>query len=587
MKKNLSHHFSRMFHKMTEKCSCYWLMSLALLSLCQAASAQTILPSDASPTCAVPAATFNSWFTSGAVTLNGAVQPADSVAFSTNSDCDFLEWGENMFLWLTSPAPAIYGGSGGLVLNTPLFFDVSTPDSMGNRTFIPITSGGIRHFMVRKAQVGPRGLPVRMNREGRMIEIEPPPARPIILDRAGNQVEVASTRFGFFGKPIFRDASGKVIKPLLGPRGKPFFINNQGNRVEMFRIIRGVGDMLTFLDAADNPIQFGEGETMGNDVLMDQHGSLVYFAIQVNDVYPYFLTGVAGGTIQATQFPSSQQDMNNITSFAQAHAVTLSDPDTMTMEIKSAWVETNGLDVSKYITMAATIPTYHTNSTTSNSTTWTTNGMKQTELALVGIHVVGTVLGHPEMVWATFEHMDNSPQAAYSYFNTSGSTTTVPQDTGSSFTWLFCSSGSSGPYNNANMTAAANDTISPVQGFTISPSDTLRITAWGVPINNNTGTFVPTELISINNSVRGMLMPGDVRANYILTGVTWTGGVPPSIPNGLYGSSEMANTTLETYQQPSNCFDCHNGTPMLGTMSTGQGIGLSHIFGTLSPLSLP
>jgi hypothetical protein len=112
---------------------------------------------------------------------------------------------------------------------------------MGNRTFIPITSGGIRHFMVRKAQVGPRGLPVRMNREGRMIEIEPPPARPIILDRAGNQVEVASTRFGFFGKPIFRDASGKVIKPLLGPRGKPFFINNQGNRVEMFRIIRGSG----------------------------------------------------------------------------------------------------------------------------------------------------------------------------------------------------------------------------------------------------------------------------------------------------------------------------------------------------------
>jgi hypothetical protein len=111
-----------------------------------------------------------------------------------------------------------------------------------------------------------------------------------------------------------------------GQEENPFFINNQGNRVEMFRIIRGVGDMLTFLDAADNPIQFGEGETMGNDVLMDQHGSLVYFAIQVNDVYPYFLTGVAGGTIQATQFPSSQQDMNNITSFAQAHAVTLSDP---------------------------------------------------------------------------------------------------------------------------------------------------------------------------------------------------------------------------------------------------------------------
>jgi len=553
-----------------------------MLSQCQVTNAQTVLPSDAAPSCTVPSTNFASWFTSGTVTLNGAVQPADSLAFVTTNDCNFFVWGENMFLWLTSPAPVTYGGGGGLVMNTPIFYDVSTPDQNGNRTFIPISSRGIRNFMVRKAQVGPRGLPVMMNREGRMIEVKPAPPKPAILDRAGNPVTVASTRFSFFGTPHFLDEAGKEIKPLLGPNGRPVFLNGQGRRVEMRRVVRGQFGGVIFFDGAGNPIEFGEGEAQGNDVLMDQHGSLVYYAIQVNDVYAYFLTGQVGGQIMTSAFPSNQLNMTSISNFAQAHGTTFStnEINTMTMEIKSAWVETNGLDVSQYITMNATIPVYNKSSTTN----WTTNGSKLTTLALVGIHVVGTLLGHPEMVWATFEHMDNSPQTAYSYFTTGNTTKTNAADTGPSTTqnWLFCATGSSGPYNKPHMTAAANDTIAAIPPFNISPSDTERLDAWG----SLPGSFTPTELISINNSVRGQLIPGDVRANYILTGATWTGGAPP-IGSIIYGSTTMANTTLETYQQPSNCFGCHDGLPMLGTMSSGQGTGLSHIYGALKPLTLP
>ena len=39
-------------------------------------------------------------------------------------------------------------------------------------------------------------------------------------------------------------------------------------------------------------------------------------------------------------------------------------------------------------------------------------------MAMVGLHVVGSVKGHPEMVWATFEHIDNAPQNNYVYIAT-------------------------------------------------------------------------------------------------------------------------------------------------------------------------
>jgi hypothetical protein len=87
------------------------------------ASAQTV-PPDPSPTCTVPAATFATWFQSGSVALNGVVNPANSVAFINLPNCPFYQWAEQMFLWVTSPAPSFYGG-GDHIFNSPTFFDVS------------------------------------------------------------------------------------------------------------------------------------------------------------------------------------------------------------------------------------------------------------------------------------------------------------------------------------------------------------------------------------------------------------------------------------------------------------------------------
>src|SRR5438552_1322211 len=101
-----------------------------------AAEGQTVLPNDAKSTCTVPGSEFNSWFTSGAATANGEVKPADSVNFPDIPNCSFYKWSEQMFLWLTSPAPARYGGGGGRIFESPTSFDVSGPDQNGVRTYI-------------------------------------------------------------------------------------------------------------------------------------------------------------------------------------------------------------------------------------------------------------------------------------------------------------------------------------------------------------------------------------------------------------------------------------------------------------------
>jgi len=303
----------------------------------------------------------------------------------------------------------------------------------------------------------------------------------------------------------------------------------------------------------------------------------------VNNVYAYMRTGAVDGGITPapTQFPTTQADLNKITSFAAAHGKTFPDPDALAIELKSSWVEAAGLaNINSYITMDATVPTFDK----SNPAQWVPNGQKTVKLAMVGMHVVGSTAGHPEMIWATFEHIGNTPNGTYTYTNTSNAKVTVQQATAG--TWLFSASNSAGPFNASHM--LYNDpNIDAIAPFKVSPSDTIRWKAWGAafgvspnPIDGS-DTASNTEIIAINNSVRGQLVGGDVRSSYIMTGSTWTiGGAAPNATNQV-GTSRLANSTMETYQQGTsnsaggtNCFSCHG---------TNQ-VGVSHIYNALNPL---
>ena len=94
-----------------------------------------------------------------------------------------------------------------------------------------------------------------------------------------------------------------------------------------------------------------------------------------------------------------------------------------------------------------------------------------------------------------------------------------------------------------------------------------------------------SEIISVNNTVRNVLDPADVRRKYIMTGSTWmiAGTFPFNSFNPTeVGTSKLNNTTMETFTQgadnhaanTSNCFSCHGGHTTT----------VSHVFGDLKPL---
>src|SRR6266567_3531374 len=295
------------------------LAALALLSSSQLAHAQ-LIPTDAQSTCTVTPAAFNAFFQGGTATLNGVVNPADSVGFSNVPNCSFYQWSWQMFLWLTSPAPVTYGGGGGRIFDSPVFFDVSPPDQNGQRTFIPHFPGFIRVLNVRAAQAGASGLPVLFDKTGRLLQIAPsqigPNGKPLIRNRAGDLSEVERATIGADQRPVFEDRAGKPIEHQLAPTDLRL------RQIEPSRALTVQKFMIDgrpiFIDPFGNVVETEEGQA-DDGVQEAQTGSLVYYVTMVNDVYAYFLTGVKNNQITpGTQFPTSQADLNKITAFAAA-----------------------------------------------------------------------------------------------------------------------------------------------------------------------------------------------------------------------------------------------------------------------------
>jgi hypothetical protein len=588
------------------------LATLALFIVSAPAFAQT-LPSDAQTTCVASSQLFKSWFQSGSVSANGAVNPANSLNLNTSSNCNFYLWSQQMLLWLLSPAPAGYGGSG-RVFDSNVFYDVSEPNSQGKRYFIPHISfppdatqatKARRMVNLRPAKPGPNGLPAVLDRQGNIIEVLPadlgPNRRPLVLNQSGRSVEAARVSVSADNRAVFHDAAGNVIaQPKLNIPA-----NLQKARVGQ-----------RFFTADNTPIIVGAGGVVfdvspaqagGAGVLLAQNSSVVYYTIVANDVFTYFASANASKT-PPPLFPTTQAELDTIQKYASQTygAPTFPDGIALAVEVKLSWVDISAVsNPSTYITSPAIVPTYDT----SNPKLWVRTGEKFTTLALVGVHFVGSAAGHPEMIWSTFEHFGNSPTGQYQYVNKNNQTVTVPAN--SAGKWLFSASSSSGPFNvvHADYQKPPNIEGSTVNGqqFDVSPSDTQLVYSFGVaPMgqpnqNDPTPAAANTEVISINNSVLGQLASGDIRANYYFVGSTWTfggytptGQYNPTTNNGNgseLGTNRLANSTMETYHQASssinppqgsgsNCFTCHTGSPV-GQKATTV---VSHIFSDMLPL---
>jgi hypothetical protein len=433
---------------------------------------------------------------------------------------------------------------------------------------------GKAHDVVRAA-VGPSGKLLTRDKAGQAVEIEGIQARE--------------------GKPVLLDRTNRPIDAQLARNGVPVLHNDLGVPLTLRPNTVLINGLPHFVTTSGAVVQPEEGQA-GGGALIAQNNSLVFYLLQANDVWAYFNTGMKDNKISPapSTFPANGAALGHVTTVAQQAPAPFTKPSfpdnvAMAVEVKSSWIETTGLaNPSEYITINTTVPTYNPPLSQANNTQSTQSGTHQVQLALVGMHVVGTVLNHPEMIWATFEHVNNSPNPQYTFTTTSTTNPVGTQPADGPGGWTFSSMGGTPASPNNQRIAPSGTTINAVTGQTIGPSDVVRTSPWGTAPGDSQFTANNTDIISLNKSVIGLLAAGDVRKNYMLTGTTWTiNGAPPST-GVVTGTTMMANSTMETFFQPSNCFDCHSDTTgnMLGTPPGPDGFtgGLSHIFQPVQPL---
>ena len=545
------------------------------------------VPNDAVSNCHLSNDAIADWFKTGHIRRGGAVTPADGLTFPTQpSECDYYAWALRMFLWATSPTPAY--GSRARVFESSAFYDVSPADSSGHRKLIAHVPGQLLLMSLRGGKPDHNGLQIIFSQSGQPLEVQTAPvgphSLPLVANEQGQQVEIGSVTSGANGTPVFRDRDGNIVsgpKPVLSPVLSPNLANAPptlgGQSATPLPVAKiSVNGATIYLDGSGNSVPVESGQADGG-VLEAQNGSLVYYAIMVNDVYAYFLTGQKTQRLLATQFPTSESDVDGITKLVSAHHETLSNPKALAIELKTSWVDASSLEKpGDFITIAATVPDYDR----SHPKRWVQRGTKTKTLALVGMHVVGSVRGHPDMVWSTFEHVSNAPNGKYTYQSDRYKTVT-PDTTGN---WLFCCTRKDGPFNQAHMTQVGSD-IEASGSFDISPSDTMREKAWGTPSNTSNAPVANAQVIKLNSDVMHALAADDVRHKYFLLGAMWTTNANAPGVRNVGGSQSLANATLETYVQGRDttnfqafpCFGCHSAT-------TTDLLQMSHIFPVTQPL---
>lgn len=343
------------------------------------------------------------------------------------------------------------------------------------------------------------------------------------------------------------------------------------------------------------------GQAGGGGVLLSQQGSLVYYGIHVNNFYGAFLTGQKLGAFGMTDFPHNMDGALRVKDYADSEKNQLRLtgpllPQTLAMELKTSWVLAESIPAAKradYVLMEAKVPTFD-----KAPALWKNEGdeTKIVLLALTGMHVVGTVNGHPEFVWATFEHISNTPDADYWYINKDN--TPKVQTFRSNSDFLFMAKG--GEQNPSNLECATGHGSSIKAttncGDIIAPSNTVRLNPWGSNVFDDNAIENNTFLLSINNSVNSKLPTSDPRRNYVQVGSIWTAGAKgKDAPVPFYGGSKkqqadllkelrgslvLANSTMETYHQNINCFVCHSVSE-----KHKDTFGLSHIYSEIQGLN--
>lgn len=332
--------------------------------------------------------------------------------------------------------------------------------------------------------------------------------------------------------------------------------------------------------------------------LIDQNANLVYYSLAVNEPAYDFLTqcdlykAQCGASLAPDlTIPAGLKPLNIPEKYPH-----LAFP-TSSYELKMSW---------KILTKAEQESgTFY--QTTGTILTPDGNCQKAYPLGLVGMHIVSNPPGHPEFLWATFEHKNNAPNCT--------DLSAKPPLGGS---WNFynpdCEDCELNTYRNDKPAQICRDHPYGDPTLGVFP-DGLGCDATPPPdyiCDDDVRKYIidpnTENLQSLNASVTQMLSqlgndnPAKLLANYMLVGNVWTlgGNLPPYLQYQR-GSLSASNTTMESFSQngvsgktaTASCFSCHNldgHTPFTqGQPSTQQvtlpEAGLSHIYNLIQNTS--
>lgn len=256
------------------------------------------------------------------------------------------------------------------------------------------------------------------------------------------------------------------------------------------------------------------------------------------------------------------------------------------LELKAAWVNIDAIptaEQSNYFTTTASV--------------MTGGNYISTTMALMGMHVVGRVINHPEFIWATFEHEEMAPLFDWTSSSVTASTNELVygQGTTNSLAGIQWDKNSKQP-------KAANQAYTLFQlGIIRSPGGQFAKTSQAEPANFN-------HINEINACVADNLT--GQWSNYFYKGSIWLNmdGLSPQaqadsivdlgkdiylVDSGrmIRGCVSLANLSMETFEQTfagdisatsslvnnSNCFACHNSESFANKADKSP-LYLSHVF---------
>ncbi len=263
-------------------------------------------------------------------------------------------------------------------------------------------------------------------------------------------------------------------------------------------------------------------------------------------------------------------------------------PDTVfatgNVELKVSWkIVAPGEDTSKYYVRPALIDRLVTGPD-GNVQVDENSPPLAVQVALVGFHVVGWVQGHPEAVWASFEHDDNAPDLAPKQ------SPTAPV---SSRDWTYYSANTLAL--NCNQVDTGKLKLDPATQALTPITQVCRQFPFGMAAGTPSTDPNLQAITTLNASVKSQL-GNDVARNYFEVGAIWLHS--PTEPNSKIftpnndlqqfraGSTLLNNSVIETFtqnvQSDNNCFSCHNtqmynpSDPSIQPLQ-GTNLNISHI----------